>query len=655
MIARALNRPGAVALPALMALLAAALLVVATPPAPARAQASGTQGVPDVPSGNGTLQGVVRHPDGPGKTEGLAIALYALDADGTPSLRSTKTDASGAFRFENIASASGVTYLVGARYRNIPYGTRVRFDAGDASARPVLEVVIDVADPTSDVSTVSVVESRVEVGWMGDSLAIQESHLLNNSGDSVVYVEAGQRPGAKAPFVGYVPEAATNFTPAFGSLESDFERSGDTLRYFGSIHPGEQSVSYRYRLPASSERIVFESRFPSGSQAVTFLIPVADPEATATGAERGDEVEIGGERFRSFIAGPLEPGATVALELPAPEQREDPDALEITMANAWLELDDTALTVMSEYTLEVAPGGRLVGTPDAPLLKIGLPAGAELMGLSPNASRLGLQRSEPIAGNGGGIDLLGPIPAGQTQLSYRYRIPATPSGTELVLRFPRHVPQLNVLIADTGVVVEDQRMHRRRPTQSGTRLYLHREAFQVSPDEAIELRLTPLEGRSLTPRMALVPVLLAAAFAAWFLVSPLRSGRSASASSSIALSTRDRRELVYEDIRDLDHDFETGKVSQADHIAMRAELRQRAIELMRLETGDTAQRESAAGGAVPSAAQESAALAAPAASPAPPASGAARFCTACGGPALPSWAFCARCGEALPVLGDADA
>jgi hypothetical protein len=645
MMARALRRPGAVAL---LALLTAVLLAIAAPGALAQGQAGAGQGVPDVPSGNGTLQGVVRHPDGPGKTEGLAIALYALDADGTPSLRSTTTDASGAFRFEDIASASGVTYLVGARYRNIPYGTRVRFDAEDKSERPVLEVVIEVADPSSDISTVSVVESRVEVGWMGDSLAIQESHLLNNSGDAVVYVEAGQRAGAQAPFVGHLPEAASGFTPAFGSLESDFERSGDTLRYFGSIHPGEQSVSYRYLLPARGERIVFEPRFPSGSQAVTFLIPVADPEASATGAERGDEIEIGGERFRSLIAGPLEPGASVALELQAPEQREDPDALEITMANAWLELDDTALTVMAEYTLEVAAGGRLVGTPDAPLLKIELPAGAELMGFSPNASRLGLQRSEPTGGNGGGIELLGPIPAGQTQLSYRYRIPANPSGTELALRFPRRVPQLNVLIADTGVVVEDQRMHRRRPTQSGTRLYLHREAFQVSPDETIKLRLTPLEGRSLTPRMALVPVLLAAALAAWFLVSPLRTRGGASAPSSMALSTRDRRELVYEDIRHLDHDFETGKVSEADHIAMRAELRKRAIELMRLETGDAAEPSTAAVSAAPEAT-------APATSPAPPASGAARFCPACGGPALPSWIFCARCGESLPELGDTDA
>ena len=112
----------------------------------------------DVPSGDGTLEGVVRHPDGPEKAGGLSVALYALDADGTPSLRSTTTDVSGAFRFDNIASASGVTYLVGARYRDIPYGKRVRFEA-DGGDHPVISIVIDVADPTADALAASLFTS----------------------------------------------------------------------------------------------------------------------------------------------------------------------------------------------------------------------------------------------------------------------------------------------------------------------------------------------------------------------------------------------------------------------------------------------------------------------------------------------------------------
>ena len=124
---------------------------------------------------------------------------------------------------------------------------------------------------------------------------------------------------------------------------------------------------------------------------------------------------------------------------------------------------------------------------------------------------------------------------------------------------------MNVLIADSGVVIEDDRMHRRRPTRSGTRLYLHREAFQVSPDETISLRLTPLGRRRIAPSLALAPILLAAAAAAWFMVAPLRPDDSPIEDSSIELSTRDRRESIYDAIRDLDHDFEMGKISQHDH------------------------------------------------------------------------------------------
>jgi hypothetical protein len=314
------------------------------------------------------------------------------------------------------------------------------------------------------------------------------------------------------------------------------------------------------------------------------------------------------------------------------------------------------LSVLTEYTLTVAPGGRLVGTPESPLLVITLPPGAELMGLSQNSTRLGLQRAgaaedaaEPAL-PGERLQLLGPIPSGETQLSYRYML-ATASGggsaTRLALRFPRAVPQLNVLVADTGVVIEDDRMHRRRPTKSGTRLYLHREAFQVTPDETISLRLTPLERRRITPSLALAPILLGAAAAAWFMVAPLRPSSSPSEVSSIERSTRDRRESIYDAIRDLDHDFETGKISQEDHAEMRAELRQQAVAFMRLETSGPASSAPEASPAPASAIEPTSAPTAAAT-----ATAMARFCPACGGKAEPGWAFCARCGTAVPELGE---
>jgi len=657
MSASSLGRPHATAsrVPALFA--AVLLLTALVNPNPAHSQSANPTGVRDIPSGDGTLQGVVRHPDGPAKTRGLAVALYALDADGSPSLRNTTTDASGAFRFENIASASGVTYLVGARYRDIPYGTRVRFEAGEAgtAASKLIEVVIDVADPTSDGTAVSVAESRIEVGWIGDSLAIQESHLLVNEGDAVVYTDPEARETAAAGFVAHLPEGAFNFAPAFGSLASDFEQrpNGDIL-YWGSIHPGDQTVSYRYQLPASGETVAFAPEFPSGSRSVTILIPVEDPEIQATGAVPGDELEISGQKFRTWVAGPLGSDGRIDLRLQAPEHREDPSALEIKLATVWLELDDTVLTVLVEYTFWVPPGGRLVGTADSPLLQIALPPGAELMGFSPNASRLGLQRSRR-GGDGAedwGIELLGPVPAGETQLSYRYRVPAGRAGasnpdgatTTLDLRFPRTVPLLRVMIADTGVVIEEERMHLRRPSRSGTRLYLQREAFQVTADETISLRLTPLERGGVTPGLALAPVLLGASLAAWLLVAPLRLGQQSPDLASNALSTRDRRESIYDAIRDLDHDFETGKVSQDDHDTMRSDLRRQAIELMRSEkSGASAQASPAT-------------LAPPARPPAPsasPADGLPRFCTACGGKVRADWAFCARCGKAEPSPSEA--
>jgi hypothetical protein len=154
------------------------------------------------------------------------------------------------------------------------------------------------------------------------------------------------------------------------------------------------------------------------------------------------------------------------------------------------------------------------------------------------------------------------------------------------------------------------------------------------------------------------------------MVAPLRPSDSSIEDSSSEFSTRDRRESIYDAIRDLDHDFETGKLSREDHAEMRAELRQQAVEFMRLETSETGPTHStthppaeAARPAAEAPLSAAGALAAgsTSASPLAPtpalaaATATARFCPACGGKAESGWAFCARCGKAMPKLGDGDA
>jgi len=83
------------------------------------------------------------------------------------------------------------------------------------------------------------------------------------------------------------------------------------------------------------------------------------------------------------------------------------------------------------------------------------------------------------------------------------------------------------------------------------------------------------------------------------------------------------REAVIGTLRDLEEDFETGKLSEEDHAQMRDQLRSRAMELLREE------REG----------------------PKPVAAPRAAFCTECGAGLRVQDKFCAQCGTRVANAG----
>jgi hypothetical protein len=100
------------------------------------------------------------------------------------------------------------------------------------------------------------------------------------------------------------------------------------------------------------------------------------------------------------------------------------------------------------------------------------------------------------------------------------------------------------------------------------------------------------------------------------------------------LSTaRREREAIYEAIRDLDYDVETGKVEAADHTRLRDELRGRAAVLLQAEqaaqtASEPVHKPGASGRAASGASGGSS-------------------CTQCGAAADAAHRFCAQCGAAL--------
>ncbi|MDE0885300.1 MAG: zinc ribbon domain-containing protein [Myxococcota bacterium] len=582
--------------------------------------------VPKPPPGSGVILGQARVDENTAPIADLTVALYALRADGAPGLTSTQTDESGLFRFAGISTDPSVVYLVGSEYLGIPFAQRAVFEPGSS------ELIVNLALRKSieDGTRLTIPEVTYKFDWVGGQLFVQVSHQIENPLDEVIYVAPERRDQNPALHAASLPEGISEYIDGEKGQRQNLLREGNQLSFWGPIYPGPQEVRYGFLLPGpagsegpDSEKIDIVDVLPRGAGALRVLLPADAPPPQGDGlGEAFEKVSIDGEDYASYSGAGLKPGDSVRLRLSVPESSNDLDALSLPRADFWVDHDDTAIRITAEVHVDVSAPARLLAAPGENLLELELPAGAEFLGLSGSTRLLG------VTPNGrGGLAVKGPLVPGPSVIGYRYRVPVTDSA-RLDIQFNKPLDLLNVLIADNGVVIENDRLHRKRPFKQGTRFYLHREAYQVDPGELISVGLTPLERGAVSSGGAQVAAFAMAGIAALFLALPLRTRRTRPAPKEVSELTL-KREILYESIRDLDIDFETGKIDEADFKLVREELRADAIALMRQEKlGETESPE--AGAPVT-----------------PVKADPGDFCPGCGVAVGTGWSFCSACGHGL--------
>jgi hypothetical protein len=566
-------------------------------------------GAPDVPAGDAAVVGRLVHGGRQGAVALADVLLYALSPDGSAGLRQGRTDAQGRFRFDGVSNAPEVTYLVGARLGDIPFGTRFQFRAGEREHR----VELALADPISDASlaAASDLEIRIERGCT--HLRVGHKHELANRGDRVVFIPPPERASAAPIFEVELPAEADGFEAIAGG--DGLVQDGRRVRFWGPLYPGEQAIEFGYGLPLATTSLAIG--FPSGAPRVDVLAPKGVVAVSSDALRSAPERAVDDQNYAVLRGAPIAAGGALALAVEPVARAASP--LRTPRAELWLELDDAALAV--DERIEVVAEGHdaPLASAAAPLLCIPLPADAAELRFSSETFAAGLRRDPS-----GDLAIHGPLPPGASQIALSYRLPATSAGASLVRSFDRELPQLAVLVADNGVIAETTRLHRRKSARVADRNYLHLEAFAVHPGEAIELalrRTAPVAPGG--PATSAGFALLAGIAAFGFLLGPLRNraGSAPTAEPEAELVSLERSAIV-RSLEVLEEDFETGKLSSEDHAAMRASLRAKAASLL----------------LAPQAHSE------PQPPDAPPAP---RFCTACGAAVRPTDAFCSQCGSKL--------
>ncbi len=601
--------------------LAAACWLLWTAPA-AFAQA----GPPDVPAGAATIRGRVVERESGAPVSGADVALYALSAEGVPGMRRTTSDADGGFVFEGVSGDPGTTYLVGAQWAGIPQpGGRVTFAPGATEAR----VEVPVAQVTADPSALRVGEVRLRVERVGSGVRVLETLGLQNEGARAYHVAPEARSDGRPAFETWLPEDAGAFQMPLGVMPEGLEREGSRVRYWGPVHPGSGEVAWSYTLPGTSESLELATRLPAGTREVTVLVPEAGGTLrTDALAEDPEPLQVEGRPFRVFRGAPPAEGP-LSLALTFPAARVDPGAFANVETRVVIHADDAALEVDETWLFRVEGDAPVSAPEGGPLLSIPLPAGATALRSGTNGPGL---RLAPDAQS---LRILGAASPGESAVEISYRVPVEGDTPTWVRRFATRVPLLSVYVADTGrLAPTSERLHRRRPVRTSDLTYMHLEAFEVEPGESVELHIAALPPRGGLPRGGLLALVgLCAAGAIGLLAAPLyraRTARAEEADPSLAEPATEReRQAIYAAIQDLDHDHETGKISEDDHRVLRDELRARAVALLRAERAERTGR-------------------APGSTAAPPAPvAAAPACPGCGAGTREGDRFCAQCGSPL--------
>jgi hypothetical protein len=566
---------------------------------------------PDVPAGDATIRGRLVSKDA--KVGGALVILYSLTTEGEPGLRRGNADADGNFVFEKVSRDPSLVYLVGARVGGVPFGARAQFPPDQRE----VAVEIPVSLPSEDASRLARADVRLRFGIGCTHLRVQQTHVLRNDSDRVLYVPPEHRESARPLLEAALPAGAEGFELMLAAGAESVDRKDDRLRFWGPLHPGRHEVEWAYGLPLA-DQVAVNLPVPDGASELRVLTPVGPLRAHAKGLRADGERTLPDGRYAVQSAGKIAPGGSIALAIDVPSNAAPERRPKVEEARLWLELDDVALDVSEEHIVKVDGDEPVDSGGGVPLLCLPLPADAHDLRFATSTLEFG-----PTRDPSGALAIHGPLPAGQSSLALRYRLASNPGVMRFTRTFGNEVPLLQVLVADTGVMADGPRLHRKRPIVTEDRIYLPLESFGVAPQEEILVTLDPLPARSGgASGLASGVVLLGALGALVFLAAPLRRGDGEALPERESASAFER-ESIYRAIDALDEDLETGKVSGEDHAQMRAALRARAVALLARE-----REQAASAGAAPASAFV------PDAAP----------CRGCGAKLRAADRFCSQCG-----------
>ena len=304
--------------------------------------------------------------------------------------------------------------------------------------------------------------------------------------------------------------------------------------------------------------------------------------------------------------------ATRTLEIQVHEPSDDPSAVHLDRIRFFVEREPGGYRVDQIVQLRNA-SERVLLLPETapPALRIALAPGHSKLDTPTGLTPSGFSETEHA------LELRGPLFPGARELIFSYDLPEAQRELRTELSFPDGVPEVELFVLDERLEISAENLHAGRATRDeNNSVYQRYLGFDLPAGTRLSLVIRPLPE---LPKRAAASAALAAALLAggllFFVGRPLGSG-SAELPEPESDAEEAEKQALFAALRDLEHDFETGKLSSQDRDGLREALRQDTLlGLARARRGR----------------------------PAP----AASRCPSCERPFSPGDKFCGGCGTAL--------
>jgi len=185
------------------------------------------------------------------------------------------------------------------------------------------------------------------------------------------------------------------------------------------------------------------------------------------------------------------------------------------------------------------------------------------------------------------VELRGPVLPGEQgqSLQIEYDLEPVDGGFATDIAIPTTVADLAVYVQDFGIDVDAGELHPARPARQDDLIYQAFIGFDIPAGTSLPLRVRPLPPAQPFPQtlIALLAALGAGALF-FFVIAPIvRQALARGATARDVEPESPAKAALAAALHDLEHDFETGKLSAEDRERLRADLRREALAALARE------------------------------------------------------------------------